>query len=283
MIKKVIVVVVMALGALILWFVYPRYKLYQFLEKNDTIDGSFLELCFEAELHFSWYYERFYEYPESSEDTVFRESLFENFGHLPDIYNFDVFLCKDTITINDSIESVVKLYLRGPNHNKMHTGQIINSIDYKNQIITSVNIPFYKFLFAKGDILIGVLIEYNPCNQPFSNFSYKENLNIHDTIVGDSFRRAVLFPYREKYGVTPEYIRHFYDDVAVICYEANLYSDTLILSQICEPFNGEYDTSPMAALLNNPLYTWAKDIGLHQFYFSIAVRPSFFEKKTNNF
>jgi len=88
--------------------------------------------------------------------------------------------------------------------------------------------PFYKFLFAKGDILVGVIPEHNPCN-----YSYSQNL----------------------------------------------YSDTLILTQKCEPFNGEYDTSPMVEVLNKHLYTWAKEIGLHQFWFSIAVRPSFFEKK----
>jgi len=261
-----------------IWFVYPRYKLYRFLEEYRDID-EFHELCDVIVLDFSNYFDCFYQYPNSSEDSVFISMRQEQYGYLPDIYTHGILLREDTITINDSIENVMKLYLKGPNHNKKHIGQTINKIDYKNQILTPVNMPFYKFIFVKGDILVGIIPEHNPCNYSYpQNFAYKERLNIPDTTLEKSFRRALFFPYIEKYGANPAYIRYFSGDAAVICYEANLCSDTLILNQICEPFNGEYDTSPMMEVINKPLYTWAKDIGLHQFYFSIAVRPSFFEK-----
>jgi hypothetical protein len=274
LVASIITVLIIAVS----WFVYPKYKLYEFLKEYDDTD-IFQNFCEANEWDFINYFFAFYHYPESSEDRVFRLSLYAAFGYLPYQYTHGVFLCEDTITISDSIENVFKLYLKGPNHNKRYMGQIINPIDYKNQIITPVDMPFYKFLFTKGDILIGIIPETNPCNYSFSqNFTYKEKLDVHDTIVSDSFKRTIFFPYREKYGASPVYIRDFYDDAAVICYEANLYSDTLILTQKCEPFNGEYDTSPMVEVINKPLYAWAKEIGLHQFYFSIAVRPSFFEK-----
>ena len=262
------------------WFIYPRYNLYRYLKESNDID-DFQNFCSTIELNFLNYYYAYYQYPESSEDSIFRLPLYAAYGRLPYIYTRGVFTREDTITLsNSSIGNAMKLYLKGPNHNEKRIGQIINPIDHKNQIITPVNMPFYKFLFAKGDILIGVILERNPCDYSFSqNFSYKEKLNVHDSIVGDSFRRAILHPYREKYGMTPIYVRDFYDDAAVICYEANLHTDTLILTQKCEPFNGEYDTSPMIEVINKPLYEWAKEIGLRQFFFSIAVRPSFFEKK----
>ena len=279
-----------ALFAMITWFVYPRYKLYRCLNESDDIN-SFQNLCSSIEWDFLHYFFAYYHYPESSEDSVFRLPLYAAYGRLPYEYAHGIFLREDTIAsyffldedgtpINDSIVNVVKLYLKGPNHDEKFIGQIINPIDYKNKTFTSVIMPFYKFLFAKGDILVGVIPEHNPCNYSYpQNFAYKEKLNVPDTIVDDSFRRAILYPYREKYGMSPGYVRDFYDDATVICYEANLYSDTLILTQKCEPFNGEYDTTPMVTVINKPLYIWAKDIGLHQFYFSIAVRPSFFEKK----
>jgi hypothetical protein len=276
--KGRIVALIITLVAVMSWFVYPRYKLYKFLKEYDNND-IFQNFCDATGWDFLNYFFTFYQYPESSEDSVFRLPFYEAFGHLPYKYVHGIFVRKDTFLINNNIENVNKLYLKGPNHNIKHTGQIINSYDYKNNLIIPVNMPFYKFLFTKGDILVGIIPEHNPCNYSFpQNFAYKEKLNVYDTIVGDAFRRAIFFPYREKYGASPVYIRDFYDDAAVICYEANLYSDTLILTQKCEPFNGEYDTSPMSMLLNKPLYRWAKEIGLHQFYFSIAVRPSFFEK-----
>ena len=247
-------------------------------EYND--EDSFQNFCEINGWNFLNYFFAFYHYPKSSEDSIFRLPLYGAYGHIPFHYTHGVFLREDTITINDSIVSAMKLYLKGPNHNEKHIGQIINPIDYRNQMLTPVNMPFYKFLFAKGDILVGVIPEHNPCDYSFSqNFAYKENLSVHDTIVEASFKCAISFPYREKYGMHPYYVREFYDDATVICYEANLCSDTLILTQKCEPFNGEYDTSPMVEVINKPLYTWAKEIGLHQFYFSIAVRPSFFERK----
>ncbi len=275
----IIIFVVATLTVVTSWFVYPRYKLYKYLKGNNDFN-SFIGLCEITTWDFMSYFDRFYRYPESSEDSIFRVPIYENIGYLPDIYAiYTVFVQKDTFLINDSIENVFKLYLKGPNHNKKHIGQIINPIDYENEIITPVDMPFYQFLFSKGDILVGIIPERNPCDYSFpQNFAYKEKLDVPDTIVSETFRRAIFFPYREIYGASPVYVRDFYDDAAVICYEANVYSDTLVLSQVCEPFNGEYDTSPMAEVLNKPLYIWAKGIGLHQFYFSIAVRPSFFEK-----
>ncbi|MDR1153693.1 MAG: hypothetical protein LBL04_03200 [Bacteroidales bacterium] len=276
----VFVMVMAVLVAMVSWFVYPRYKLYEYLKENNDFN-SFQGLCEIITRDFLDYFYRFYQYPESSEDSVFRAPYYENVGYLPDIYVvYSVFVQKDTFLINDSIENVYKLYLKVPDHNKKHAGQIINSIDYENETITPVNMPFYKFLFSKGDILVGIIPEYNPCNYYYPNFAYKENLNVHDTIVHDSFRRTISIPYKQKYGMFPVYVRDFSDYFGLICYEANLYSDTLILTQVCEPFNGEYDTTPMVDVINKPLYTWAKDIGLHQFFFSIEVRPSFFEKKT---
>jgi hypothetical protein len=281
--KGLIVAFVIAVLVTMMSWVYPRYKLYRFLEEYKDIDSFHKGLCEITVWDFLNYFDRFYQYPESSEDSVFRAPYYKYIGNLPDIYAvYGVFLHKDTTTINDSTENVFKLYLKGPNHNEKHIGQIINPIDYKNQIITSVNMPFYKFLFQKGDILVGIIPEHNPCDRSFPNFAYKEKLNVHDTIVHETFRRAIFLPYIEKYSRSPNYIRYFSDDAGLICYEANLHSDTLILTQICEPFNGEYDTSPMVEVINKPLYTWAKDIGLHQFYFSIEVRPSFFEKQVNN-
>ncbi len=277
--KSFVIFIITVFVAVMSWLVYPKYKLYKFLKEYDDND-IFQNFCETIEWDFLNYFFAFYQYPESSEDSVFRLPFYVAFGHVPYKYSHGIFIREDTIINKDSIENVIKLYLKGPNHNKKSIGQIINTIDYKNQIITPVAMPFYKFLFTKGDILVGIIPEHNPCNYSFSqNFAYKEKLDIPDTIVSDSFRRAVFFPYREKYGASPVYVRDFYDDAAVICYEANLYSDTLILTQKCEPFNGDYDTSPMSMLLNKPLYAWAKEIGLHQFYFSIAVRPSFFEKK----
>ena len=275
--RLIIAFVVVAMVAMTSWFVYPRYKLYRFLEEEKR--GNALILGYSTSLDFTNYFDRFYHYPESSEDSVFAAPFYEHNGFLHEPYSFGVFLREDTINDNGSIENVFKLYLKGPNHNEKHVGKIINSIDYENGLITPVDMPFYKFLFSKGDILISILESYNPCDRRYSNFAYKEKLNLHDTIVQDSFRRTIAFPYREKYGSYPTYIRDFYDDTGLICYEANLYSDTLILTQVCEPFNGEYDTSPMAELLNKPIYTWAKEIGLRQFFFSIEVRASFFEKK----
>ena len=278
--KRLIFAFIMAILVVVIsWFVYPKYKLYRFLKEYDDKD-SFQYFCEENVWDFLNYFFKFYHYPKSSEDSVFRLPLYAAYGRIPYIYAHGVFLREDTIIINDSIISAMKLYLKGPNHNEKNIGQIINPVDYKNKVLTPVNIPFYKFLFAKGDILVGVIREHNPCNYSYpQNFVYKEKLNAHDTIVEASFKRAISFPYREKYGMHPYYIRQFNEDATVICYEANLYSDTLILTQKCEPFNGEYDTSPMVDVLNKPLYTWAKEIGLHQFWFSIAVRPSFFERK----
>ena len=269
--------------AMLSLFVRPRYKLYEYLKGNSDFN-SFHGLCEITTRDFLDYFNRFYHFPESSEDSVFRKPYNENIGCLPDIYNiYSVFIHKDTFLINGSIKNVYKLYLKGPNHNKKHIGRIINSIDYKNGIITPVGKPFYKFIFSKGDILVGIIHDYNLCNDFYfnPNFAHKENLNIHDTIVYESFRRVIFPPYREMYGSFPTYIRDSYNDVGYICYEANLHSDTLILTQVCEPFNGEYDTSTMAALLNKPIYKWAKEIGVRKFYFSIEVRPSFFEKIPN--
>lgn len=277
--KGLIVVFVVAILAIMSWLVYPRYRLYRFLQEYKDVDSFHDGICRIAVQDFIDYFFRFYHYPESSEDSAFRCFLYEVFEGLPDIYTYGVFIREDTTTINDSIDYVTKLYLKGPNHNEKHTGQIINPIDYKKQIITPVDMPFHKFLFSKGDILVGLIPEHNPCDYSYSqNFAYKEKPDVHDSIVRYTFNRAIFYPYREKYGASPIYIRDFHDDAAVICYEANLYSDTLVLSQKCEPFNGEYDTSSMTKLLNKPLYIWAKETGLHQFYFSIAVRPSFFEK-----
>jgi hypothetical protein len=280
--KSFIVAFIITVLVAVLWFVYPKYKLYNFLKEYEDND-IFQNFCEVNGWDFLNYFFTFYQYPESSEDSVFRLPFYEAFGHLPYKYAHGIFGRADTVVINDSIENVYKLYLKGPNHSKKHRGQIINRIDYKNQIITPINMPFYRFLFTKGDILVGIIPEHNPCNySSIQNFAYKEKLSIHDTIVNNTFRCAIFFPYIERYGISPVYVRDFYDDAAVICYEANLHKDTLILRQVCEPFNGEYDTSPMVEVINKPLYAWAKKIRLHQFYFSIAVRPSFFEKQTNN-
>jgi hypothetical protein len=277
--RSIAIFVIVLIVAMTSWFVYPRYKLYQFLEEYRDVD-SFHELCYAIGWDFTNCYDRFYQYPESSEDSIFRALSYENYEYLVEPYIYGVFLREETMTINDSVLNMFCLYLKGPNHDDIHVGKIINPYDYENDIITPVNVPFYKFLFSKGDILVGIIPEHNPCDYSYpQNFAYKEKLDVPDTIAGDTFRRAISFPYKEKYGNFPSNIRILYDDAAVICYEANLHADTLILTQKCEPFNGEYDTSPMVEVINKPLYTWAKEIGLHQFYFSIAVRPSFFEKK----
>ncbi len=278
--KGLIVIFVAIVLVMISWFIYPRYKLYRFLEEYNDID-TFRELSQMTAEDFIIYLHAYQEFPETSEDSIFRSLFYKTFGSIPEIYNYGVFVYHDTLTINGSVENVDKIYLKGPNHDGKHIGQTINSIDYSEESINPVNMSFLHFLFVKGDILITIIPEFNLCNSIYfrSNISYKERLSVSDSVVHDSFKRTIYPLYKQKYGEFPYRIRDLYKDVAYIYYKAILYPDTLILTHKCEPYNGEYDTSSMTTLINKPLYAWAKEIGLHQFYFSIEVRPSFFEKK----
>jgi len=130
--KWLIISFVMAiLVAMMSWFVYLRHKLYHFLKEHNDMD-SFHSFCRWIEQGFSNYFFAFYQYPKSSEDSVFRLPQYAAYGRLPYIYAHGVFLREDTISINDSIVSAMKLFLKGPNHNEKNIGQIINPIDYKN-------------------------------------------------------------------------------------------------------------------------------------------------------
>ncbi|MDR2037995.1 MAG: hypothetical protein LBQ60_08730 [Bacteroidales bacterium] len=259
---------------------YPKYQLYRFVKKWDTTT-DFTSLSYSIVSDFTNYFSAFYEYPTSPHDSIFLAGLNERFGFVPEIYGHDIFMINDTMVIGNNVENVIKIYLKGPNYKKKYVGQNINFVDYKEGLIHPVKESFFRFMFCKGDIFLGILPVINPCNNIYyrSRLAYKKKIDLDYSDVLDSFEKTLNPLFFEKYDVYPYQIQVKYQNIGFICCEGKISSDTLMLTQKCEPFNGEYNVSSMLNLLNKPLYNWAKEMGLQEFYFSIEVIPDFFEKK----
>ncbi|MDR3093588.1 MAG: hypothetical protein LBU62_02950 [Bacteroidales bacterium] len=271
--KKIIIILsVLAILSGIIYYLYPKYQLYQKVKDWDQFSETAFMVGLELTNHYEWYYE----YPVSADDSLLNADLIRNFGYIPAIYN-QIFFKNDTLKKED----VIKVFLKGPNHNINHPYEM-NPFDYESGLISPVHLAFLKFIFQKGDILMGILSKNDLCDanvvrHPSTFFTYQGGDSLDYDKTKASFYNTVNTAINATF--VKETTQTYSGIFGRICYKAHLQPDTLILIQKCEPFDGKYDTSPMIDILNRPLYEWAKSLKLKDFNFSIKVIPAFFPEK----
>ena len=242
---------ILILIAIILGFITPKYLQYMKL-KSYYNQEEYELLDFANALEN--YNQIYFRYPESFEDNDFQLRLRHS----------NAYKYHRNLKIHfkqDSLKRAIYVYSIGPDNRNDELKKIINY--NSSDSIAPISIGFFKYLFIKGDILLGGVPMQDPCSYAYSYQLYPlffdssgtliQNLDIQDTyikIIGDYVESAYMNNFNIRDSTT--------EFRGILYIEGSFEQESFTIETLCVP-EYQMDYSAIIDFLKNAI---AKDSSL---------------------